>query len=544
MVNDYTLTVVDTIGIQNYVFGTNNLQQITGASYLVNCATRQWVEDSLSGMKHNKVDFDDVYHPFGSECIEKDGLDAELIYAGGGNTVLIFSDKDKAIFFTRTLTKKILAEAPGLSVVIVHEPFQWDKPIGGENGVLQKAMKSLAEQKTQGDKNIPLLGRAITAECVFTSLPAVGVDEDNRLVSAESSAKFHNRKTAFMGMLGQIDLKGFQKPPYEFDQLGMTYGEKSMLAVIHIDGNGMGKRIENLSKPYTQGGDLNREFLNTMRAFSVSIQAAVHEAMQAVVNHLDHLMTDTNTDTDIAKLVQIPEGRLPFRPIVFGGDDITLVCDGRLGLGLAAFYLKELNSKKLADKKNLVCRAGVAIVNAHFPFARAYSLAEELCDSAKKEIQTIHNKLEQTGETADISAIDWHVATSGLLLGLEDIRQREYQVGKAMLYARPLYLQITPAEAVGKIDSQERWRSWDNFLVAVKEFKYGESWLDHRNKVKALREVMRNGPDATRQFSVLYNPHWPQLSGITATPQKAGWLGDRCLYFDAIEMIDLFNELK
>jgi hypothetical protein len=26
---------------------------------------------------------------------------------------------------------------------------------------------------------------------------------------------------------------------------------------------------------------------------------------------------------------------LPFRPIVFGGDDVTFICDGRLGLSLA-----------------------------------------------------------------------------------------------------------------------------------------------------------------------------------------------------------------
>ena len=30
----------------------------------------------------------------------------------------------------------------------------------------------------------------------------------------------------------------------------------------------------------------------------------------------------------------------PLRPIVFGGDDLTFVCHGRIGLALAARYLQ------------------------------------------------------------------------------------------------------------------------------------------------------------------------------------------------------------
>src|SRR5260370_22422013 len=32
---------------------------------------------------------------------------------------------------------------------------------------------------------------------------------------------------------------------------------------------------------------------------------------------------------------------IPFRPIVFGGDDVTFVCDCRLGLSLATAYFRE-----------------------------------------------------------------------------------------------------------------------------------------------------------------------------------------------------------
>ena len=43
----YTLVAVDVSGIQDYVFGSNKLQHIIGASELVHRATHDWVRDAL-----------------------------------------------------------------------------------------------------------------------------------------------------------------------------------------------------------------------------------------------------------------------------------------------------------------------------------------------------------------------------------------------------------------------------------------------------------------------------------------------------------------
>lgn len=50
------LTIVDTSGIQGYVFGANNLQQNVGASYLADCASREWAVDALADLNHNVID--------------------------------------------------------------------------------------------------------------------------------------------------------------------------------------------------------------------------------------------------------------------------------------------------------------------------------------------------------------------------------------------------------------------------------------------------------------------------------------------------------
>ncbi len=52
----------------------------------------------------------------------ENGLDAEVLYAGGGNFVVLFGDDDKGEEvckqFTSNLSQRALQEAPGLQLVI------------------------------------------------------------------------------------------------------------------------------------------------------------------------------------------------------------------------------------------------------------------------------------------------------------------------------------------------------------------------------------------------------------------------------------------
>ena len=55
---------LDTVGVQDYIFRTNELKQIVGASYLVDCATGQWLVDAISNLRHNVRDMNDAAQPF------------------------------------------------------------------------------------------------------------------------------------------------------------------------------------------------------------------------------------------------------------------------------------------------------------------------------------------------------------------------------------------------------------------------------------------------------------------------------------------------
>ncbi len=524
--SQYTLTVVDTIGIQDYIFGTNNLQQNVGASYLVDCATQKWVVEALPTPHNVIIPNGKGIEIFTEQKIEDGLLKSEVVYMGGGNTLIIFTDHSLALDFTHRLTRRVLLEAPGLQVVLAHENFDWHHDqLGGKGGIVQKVMNKLAIRKADRITSSPILGLGVTASCAFTGLPAVGQDSEDRLISAEVEAKIKAESDAHTRLKELIDFRNYDLPK-DFDDFGRTRGESSYIAVIHTDGNGMGKRIQWIRDQFSTP-DKNREYVLDMRSFSESVQRAALKALQQTVNRLSASVRDGK----IGDIIKLQDNKLPFRPIVFGGDDVTFVCDGRLGLNLTAYYLEQFSDNVLTDNKPAYCRAGVAVVKTHYPFARAYALAAELCDSAK---QYIKQRKQPPYNEDDLTAMDWHFVRSGLVRGLKDIREQEYTVEAGRLFMRPIRL----------TDPEKDWSSWTTFRQIVREFQNGEQWAERRNKIKALRDALRRGPEAVKHFCSVYN--LGQLPSIVEQPEMAGqgWQGGRCGYFDAIEAMDFFVPLE
>jgi len=525
----YTLTIVDTTGIQEYIFGTNNLPQNIGASYLVESATRQWVVDALDALpaKHNVRDFDSDSPFIPDRMIEDGTLQAEIVYAGGGNTVILFASYELAVAFARRLTRQVLLEAPGLQLVLVHQNFDWQsQSLGGKSGVVKRAMNCLAARKANRTGSWPLLGLGVTAACVFTGLPAVAEDEDERLISAEVRAKLHAERKAHDRLKQLVQFHGYGVPK-DFDDFGRTKGESSYIAVIHTDGNGIGKRIQRIRDGYPTSAD-NRKYIQEIRAFSLSIQTAARKALQSTVGKL---VTSVDEHQIISGVIELEKNQLPFRPIVFGGDDVTFVCDGRLGLSLAAYYLEQFSGMKLEDGDPAHCRAGVAVVKTHYPFARAYALANDLCRSAK---QYIKEQQQPPFAEEGLTALDWHFAVGGLVLELTEVREREYTVPhEGKLWMRPVRM----------TNPEKDWRSWQTFSQIVQKFQTSDGWAERRNKVKALRDALRSGRDTVKHFRAVYN--LDKLPPISQQPEMEvqGWQGDRCGYFDAIEAMDFFIPL-
>lgn len=539
---NFTVTVLDTTGIQPYIYGSNRLRENIGASYLVSQATDDWAREALNKLKANikqKVyAFDPTKHqPDAKPRIEEDGLAAELVYAGGGNTVLLFSDEQYAVEFTKILSRRILEEAPGINLVAVHKNFDWDSQSLYE--VVQELMKNdLDIKKRSRIPSSPLLGLGVTAVCRSTQLVAVGMSEtfeDDKpyLISTEIQAKHKivskaNKKLQemFATSLGSYQF------PLRTDEMGRSQGDSSYAAVIHADGNGMGKRFQNFG-----AGKSNRDYIIAMRQLSHSVNQAGINALRKVVEILVKSIIDVEENGKTVKKVMgkfaIQGNNLPFRPIVYGGDDVTFVSDGRLGLELAAIFLQEFEEQIIADGKPIKACAGICVVKTHYPFARAYQLSEDLCRQAKKFVKD-ENK-------GNFSALDWHLAASGLSGSISDIRQREYQVPAGSLSMRPVSL---------KKEQDSDWRTWEGFTKVVQHFNEDEEWKGRHNKVIALRDVLRQGSEATQKFLKNYRikdeqlPTFPEFSGQSVGLAKEAWLNGICGYFDAIEAMEFYISLK
>lgn len=557
----YTATVLDTTGIQDYIFCSNRLRENIGASFLVEQATEEWVKEALRdlGTELNQAIHIPKHDSLSAKpYIEEDKLAAELVYAGGGNTVLLFACPKYAERFTQILSKRVLEKAPGLNLVVAHKAFDWDEFGSLKSTVDHLLEKDLARKKRERVPSAPLLGLGVTAVCTSTQLPAKNTsdeyldadEEDHYLISREVEAKIEavkpkNKavKSANEALIEKF-AGAFNQDTYEFpyrtDQLGRSEGDSSYVAVVHADGNGMGDRFRKYGE-----GKPNRQYIIDMRELSQSVNNAGINALKTVIRAIDDSIEEGlfigNFGTFDLKPIKQGKGKyyLPFRPLVYGGDDVTFVCDGRLGLELAAIYLQAFEKEK-----NFTACAGICVVKTHYPFARAYKLSEELCRKAKKFIP---EERERLGESDDynFSALDWHFAASGLLGSIKEIRQREYQVaGNLTLTMRPIRLKQYD-------DCDSQWRIWSDFSNVVRyfngefdEIEGNETWKDKRNKVIALREVLRQGRQKTKQFMSAYGiknlPPFPQAPGM----EQEGWFENTCGYFDAIEAMEFYLSLK
>ncbi|MBX0330229.1 hypothetical protein K2Z83_21400 [Oscillochloris sp. ZM17-4] len=439
--SDFTLTLIDTIGIQEYLFRSNRLRENLGASQLVELAIGEWVRDSIRDTTGQTI--------LDRPIEENSTFQAELLYQGGGNALVLFRALDDAQATVRTLSRKLLCDAPGLQIAVAHQPFTWDAGLGTALGELTRSLDAAKQRRSAG---APMLGQGVSLECRSTGLPAVGFtplqgdDDTPRPASADVLARLDTGVQAlardrFRALLPP-EVDAAYAIPNRFDDLGRSEGVQSYIAVVHADGNGMGQRFDDLLRQDLPA----RELITRIRELSAKVNEAGILALQNMIAEMAAAFaTEKQRDPDdplVLFLAGLPRDKddknkryLPLRPLVYGGDDLTFVCDGRLGLALAASYLRHFHEAtrtvELPGGEAHAC-AGVAIVKTHYPFARAYGLAEELCKGGK-------DMLRAAGRIKTESALDWHFALSGLLADRKTLRAREYTADSgASLLARPL----------------------------------------------------------------------------------------------------------
>lgn len=478
----YTAVLIDTISIQDYVFGSNKLKENLGASYLVKNIY------NLGGLKNKPLS-----SPEG--------------YVGGGNALWFFNGEPKAKDFLIEWSTRLLVEFPGVKTAVAIGEIEFaDENDAGFKNIKNELFEQLAANKFRYHPQVILPTHGLTATCSRTGVSMedwIDAGDDSGYFSSISKAKDDAVDAATQKMYEDfpcVFVNGF-KFTNELDELGSSKGEDSHIAIVHIDGNGMGKRFEECVT------------LNQTRQLSRTLEEeATKCCFDDLLTHIIKNYEKIKEEISIEVKKKTEAKIIPIRPIILGGDDITFVCDGRLGIYFAQIFLEKFQSKTVSDGKPISACAGVAITKLKYPFYRGYQIAEELCRNAKKK---------RKEKNDDGSWIDWHISYGGFSGTLDDIRE-QYKVTQGSLLMRPYKLIDNDSEI-----------SFYNLIKNSKQLyekdKESRKQKFPNTKLKELREVLTLGEEAIDSFVndiKLRKLNLPKFSNTV--------IGDK-LFYDVVE---------
>ena len=126
---------------------------------------------------------------------------------------------------------------------------------------------------------------------------------------------------------------------------------------------------------------------------------------------------------------------IPIRPIVLGGDDLTVICRADIALDYVTTFMAEFERQTEHMGRKLTACAGIAYIKSSFPFYYGYELAEALCSVAKKDAKAFNASLAP-------SCLMFHKVQDSFVEDYNDIVLRELTPQKYVsLKFGPYYLQ-------------------------------------------------------------------------------------------------------
>jgi len=495
---------VDLRAIQNYIFSSNKLKDNIGASYIVSTLLNK-----VEGKDLCKNSSGDIKSDSGSENNEE-----EKGFCGGGNLYLQCKTEDEAKNIVRNLSKRIFEKAPGLSFNAVILKAEEEKDFSYR---MQRLYQKMAEEKRTHHQITTLPSYGINAQCSAGPLSAQYLDNSEgsrkyisevvqvkRIAAKRAESEFKDKYKEALG-------DDFE-PTDEFLKISPLKGEDSHIAVVHIDGNGIGAIFSTL-KTLSDYQEFSNKLNNDM-------QQALRETIKILEDKIRKGEWDYNYKTvneeNVLKYI------LPLRPIYIGGDDITFVCEGRLGIELSCIFIEEV--QKLLNRDDVSFCAGVAIAKTNFPFFQIYKAADALCRSAKnKRLQDIK---EEVAKKSD-SYIDFHMINSSVYSNLEKVRKIQYTSisGKNILYYRPYKL----SEMKKQIENAKNFaRTWPNSKLA----KFREVLYKSKDELTAFKQDIN-----TKINLPLFYDGFQDFAN-----SDDFFFDNKTIFLDIIELIDLLPE--
>ena len=531
------LAMYDVRGIQNFIFSTNRIRDIIGASELVEniiiegleevCKQQQWKEDNYIIDWENDKSKVVLGETEGQLNIEN--VQMQVLFVGGGNAYVLFSKGEICEQVNKLLAKYVLEKtySLNLAVAVVRKTEDYSVDYANINEEMRKIKAVMPQVKPMG------------------AFPFMAIDSVTGypLATYDKSGKEYISTEAYLKRAKIPNIDDANYADKILDNMVTQKGEDSMLAVVHIDGNGMGSRI----KKIMQDKKLYKDAIIIMRSISMYLKDEFMYCYKKMCDAIDKIAPKVKGTSF--------EGKL-YRKIIVAGDDITFICNDKVALYAVKVFLDEVSKKvmykdpELLEEENkkkyaLSACAGVAFFNSHFPFSDAYEVAESCCSSAKRMAKKEENKANGDKEGIIGCYVDYQICHHINAANLGTYREKQYRLFDAkplpkesvwnnqLMVQRPYY--VAGTGYVGVLDINERnenkRRNMDEVLW--KNLRIFHSTDSGKSRYKKLRNAFSLGmTDVENEIAFLESRQIP-------LPDKGEQNELVLTWYDSLELVDI-----
>jgi hypothetical protein len=492
-------------GIQRYIFASGKLRDVVGAS------------DLVAGLANS--DGDDKIKEFAG------GL--SFSRRAGGAFCIHSESKEPLVALRAKWRHYVLRALPGLEFVDVIVGTDSDNPLEA----MRQCFREAGGIRSNYPAEVPGLGRPISQITRLTGRPAVAElrygKDDRVLVDAIGlPQRVHaerNKDDSELIASRFVSDASQWKFPRNYDDgpevdadhnplFPFRNGDDKRIAVIHADLSGLGELFRKMgdAQGFTPALNFN---------LAKQIEDAITKAVQGAVAEFI--------------LPYAVDQVVPARPVLLGGDDITIIVRADLAVPFTIQLLKNIESEceqiGKADGYNaLSACAGIAIVGKGTPFLTAYALADDLCRHAKQKVKASLDDHE--GRNGYASAYSFHVYQHTALDGYEGaIADNEVDAEGTPLSANPYW--VGQRAGTGAIDLVELAQS----LASVE---------GGHNRVREIKSLISDN----RALAEVAWRRWWEVGDKKQSDEMealARFLGSRTFndgssgIFDAMTLIDL-----
>ncbi|MBD3351592.1 MAG: hypothetical protein GF364_08915 [Candidatus Lokiarchaeota archaeon] len=534
------LIVYDIQGIQNFIFATNKLSQNVGGSYIVHSLFQDKLPKIVESIARkegiNSIDLEDPNKDAIHSLKDVNTEIISIISKSGGNAFLYLRTSDNKKIY-ELITANLWIK--GFKMSLGRLKFATASILSTDNFVedFHKLILKLNLEKSNNYISQPLLGIGITQLSNSTQLPASKYQEDEDVYISLPEYKKENSARSANEYYEDLLPEKYRETytfPMDLDQFGQKPGFK-YIAVVHIDGDGIGKAVRNFIKEQSSTTYFNA--LLNFGSFSKNLRHYYQKATQGTIKDLCEKIEgensnldneDSNNNGEFHLFNQNNKQCLPFRPLILSGDDITFITHGKLGIYLVERFFKNLMNQPFKPNKvesmPLSACAGILIVKSHFPFNKAYSLTEQICKNAKLKSRIMK---ENYNLTNNLYWFDFQIIQSNDPLSLQKYRETQYNLGispesrleplKSQNYSIPLFKLLWRPFYLVK-DTQEMNNNND-----ISEEVQLYSWREYKTKLKILLDSKKFTKTklnqikhslATSKADALYTAELLKLRGV------------------------------